>query len=1324
MKFPQHNQSLEIPVANRHPVRQRRGERGFALVITLILLAIITFMAIAFLVVSRSERSSVGTATDHTLAQMAAEAGKEDAIASMVAPMMGFTNRYDFDLGVSTNYINRLGFSSSYGFRDGFKTNVNYEYLVGGGVLSPGDRLQNIANLQLDPRPPVYILNPLTGSNDFRFYLDLNRNRKFEPTGLMVLTNFQNQPIYDGNGQPLFGYVTGDPQYIGGLEFPDRPHSATNRFLYRYAYVVSPAGKTLDVNYIHNYARLLNTAMPAGQDGFLRNMGVGTYEINLASFLVDLNTNYWPYPANNAFGAPYRYEYTDLGTFNRGTAFEDALSVVRYRYGGSMMNQASVRDLLGANGIMAFASDYMDGYSLGPLMLGYYWLGPGQQDTDLNRVTQPWAGAPNLNHFFTVQDLFNPSKTSQAFVDRLNAASSQNSTYDRYTYYRLLSQLGTDSAPDPAERMNLNYDNLVKANNQGVVSSTNFFAWEPNDFFSNATYRLLADAGYNFRNTNIPIYLTNFYTPSVHRLLQVAANLYDATTNTFVPAGTNLLALPSVFRPIFRKDAGNGEVYIVGYVKLVDDSMAYASAPPMVDLKTGINVSLLRTLGTPFNPYVPDSTEPMVSGIPLIVGAKKGWPNFNEFAMQTRVDITRKLQFLKRSGLDKYPYTTNQMLTVTISNVFGVEAWNSYSNAFPRDLQMIAAVDTTATITNQYSQILLSNRMTRGSTPVLMANSWGGYPKTGSAQASFKAPWDVSTNGFLFLTNSTYHHGTRRFIGLSGIFESPSGYPVPQWWLQLHTKVRFILVDTGSRQIVDYVNLDSAEDPLDLAAALSSDGQCGDSYVQDGSPGSMWCTNRGVGVISDAVPTFGVRNQVGVCGGVITRNVQWQQFVNEYPRVSQNAAIDFFRSNVLALPPMYGSRIYPTNECYAPFSPTRSMYISARWQANDPLVHYTIPDLTNLEKTNRVEFVSDNSTIANIGRINERYEPWGGNPISGSASPTKFELTVKDPLVTRSDDWVFPTNKFPNLGWLGRVHRGTPWQTIYLKSPRANLQQWQRWTGNGVQIVNWDGNKKVADDALFSMPNRDRDLLDIFTTVAYKEGSRGRLSVNQKNLAAWSAVLGGVVVITNTVRDADFANDPLLPPKFDGLVIPPAGTHDPTLPPAVVRLVSAINDVRATNRAAAPKQAFQRVGDILEVPELTVGTNTYYVGTYPNGYWAGVSPFLNLGDPSTRSATAADPAARYTYQQKYGINDAAYERIPQQIMGLLQCESEPRFVIYSYGQALKPAPKSVVLSGPYSGICTNYQITAEVATRTVVRIAGSTDKPRVVVESFNVLPPD
>jgi hypothetical protein len=35
----------------------------------------------------------------------------------------------------------------------------------------------------------------------------------------------------------------------------------------------------------------------------------------------------------------------------------------------------------------------------------------------------------------------------------------------------------------------------------------------------------------NLDLNKLQVYPTNYYTPSVHRLLQVAANLYDCTTN-------------------------------------------------------------------------------------------------------------------------------------------------------------------------------------------------------------------------------------------------------------------------------------------------------------------------------------------------------------------------------------------------------------------------------------------------------------------------------------------------------------------------------------------------------------------------------------------------------------------------------------------------------------------------------------------------------------------------------------------------------------------------------------------------------------------------
>ena len=61
--------------------------------------------------------------------------------------------------------------------------------------------------------------------------------------------------------------------------------------------------------------------------------------------------------------------------------------------------------------------------------------------------------------------------------------------------------------------------------------------------------------------------------------------------------------------------------------------------------------------------------------------------------------------------------------------------------------------------------------------------------------------------------------------------------------------------------------------------------------------------------------------------------------------------------------------------------------------------------------------------------------------------------------------------------------------------------------------------------------------------------------------------------------------------------------------------------------------------------------------------------------------------------------------------------------VFAY-QTLRPAANSVVPSGPFAGLCENYQIAAETVIRAVVRVEGAPDNPRVVVEDYNVLPPD
>src|SRR5271170_7849651 len=166
------------------------ARRGIALVITLIMLSVTLVMAIAFLALARRERSSVSTTTDTTTARLAADsalaAAQSQIMANALDASTARTNNglYNFGLLVSTNYYN------SYGFVRGSvnPTNVNY-FSYNKAPFSPDplansvDFIQNVANLQFLPRAPVFIQTNAAGSNDFRFYLDLNRNGQFDDTG-------------------------------------------------------------------------------------------------------------------------------------------------------------------------------------------------------------------------------------------------------------------------------------------------------------------------------------------------------------------------------------------------------------------------------------------------------------------------------------------------------------------------------------------------------------------------------------------------------------------------------------------------------------------------------------------------------------------------------------------------------------------------------------------------------------------------------------------------------------------------------------------------------------------------------------------------------------------------------------------------------------------------------------------------------------------------------------------------------------------------------------------------------------------------------------
>src|SRR5258708_6294657 len=141
--------------------------RGMALVITLILLSVVTFMAITFMVVSRAGRNAVATKTEQIAAEQASKGALEKVKSEGVVAMMLSTNAHNYDLWVSTNYINPAGFFTGISS----PTNVNYDYTANGTPFTLADRLQNPTNLMIDPRPPVFITNRFLRNMDFRYYI-------------------------------------------------------------------------------------------------------------------------------------------------------------------------------------------------------------------------------------------------------------------------------------------------------------------------------------------------------------------------------------------------------------------------------------------------------------------------------------------------------------------------------------------------------------------------------------------------------------------------------------------------------------------------------------------------------------------------------------------------------------------------------------------------------------------------------------------------------------------------------------------------------------------------------------------------------------------------------------------------------------------------------------------------------------------------------------------------------------------------------------------------------------------------------------------------
>lgn len=1491
--------------------------RGVALVITLIMLSVVTITAVAFLAMSRRERLSVSAYGEQIDARYLADTALNRAKGDLLGRMFVSSNRFGYGFAVSTNYRNTnfvLGryFPATGNYRD--LTNVAYS--KGNKPNSVFDfdlnRLADresyaglLGNLYYDPRPPVFVQ---TNANtrfpwEFRYYLDLNRNRRFETNGWVTATDFRGDPVKEEgpNGQlrDRLEYQVGDPEWIGVLEHPDVPHSGTNKFIGRFAYLILPTGRSLDLNFIGNSAKTPNVAgawpvTPANQQltsSYLRNQGVGSWELNLAGFARALNTNVWRVSAL----ADFRYDVATT-VQNTGLAFSDAERVLRFRRNAVTQDNADVfygYELGATAGASQLEEDLVDTYADGPVLrsLGEVLQPSVQLSADDDKVNQPWSGSDERRRFTDINQLFDgtlglggritgqETSTQTALAFR-NAHS--NSTYNSYTFYRAIGQLGTDSPdarfesgfhpayarvftsatdnnlPPPTyfrrAKLNLNYAHDPNGDQLANAAVPALQRWTPLNWFTNAADRLLLTeftnglpivrspeirrrvANDRLRNApyGFPVYgevvapngfLTNYvYDSQVHRLLQVAANIYDyanapADDNLEVGGnpvkadnGTNnyFLQAPHVFRPRFYVDDRDIQrktpVLRIGGYELITNNTG-----KLTDRWLTPQEALLKApQGLPGS--VEPSTDINVFGIPWVVGAKKGLPNFNEGFWQSRVQVTRRMRLVKPVASTTLPdgqgpfsaaaagrgVRGQVQYRVTLTNSVGVEALNSYNFKFPVPVTVQVRLTNHYAIYAEFQNSLkklwpataadvVANQLV--STHSLAANQWLNAESIGVV-TNYVADFILDSASLRAFTPTATNFG---WVDVATA--------APALTLAVTNQMVFSIITTQNPvRVLDVVSMQSVVYETNILRYFGVQTPGSFQPVRTSGEGSgrgeemalMWLTNK-----AGLAGTLGISNQFAVSIGDLRINDQlWR--AGRAPgavfddRDAAKDGLNYFlhptnRPGLTAAQMDELRRKYGGTNFQAGYTPSPVVIFTERRQANDPLVHYlkddllpgytaaalaapsTIPNAYSAEVerngtrmrqdgsvwpviwraaqpnnpltrwTNaalaRIDFRGGTDLASHVtheywtpqirtnpvgksvrlARVQTASAPWGQTPQLGSSATgggakdfSRINLGVKDPQISSPDNWRFlaqssnaPTAlqslSYPNLGWLGRVHRGTPWQTTYLKSAVVALGQESSlqhapWLGLFFGEINswtaWAGNPNTH-------PINDWKLVDLFTTAPNDNAAHGLLGVNQTGLAAWAAVLSGVPVLDNRVNASD--PKPLIlgpdSPELAQIVTGYTNQQSGIVTPGLLTTLVTTNALAQGFNVApvAPGGTFTNLGSILSVPTLSDR-----------------APFL-AADNSGSTVMAAN------------VTDEVVERLPQQILSLLRAD-EPLVTVYAYGQSLKPAPNAFYLRpGNFYGMVTNYVVTGEFATKTLLRFEGTPNAPTTKVEDHRIL---
>jgi hypothetical protein len=418
------------------------------------------------------------------------------------------------------------------------------------------------------------------------------------------------------------------------------------------------------------------------------------------------------------------------------------------------------------------------------------------------------------------------------------------------------------------------------------------------EFFTNQANTLL-EQQFGFGVTNIPIYSTaapsNAYSSSWHYWLQAAANAYDATT----PATNS----PSVFRPLFGWSSNT--LYIVGYTNVTSDFYAQIAAGfKQID-----------------DPTI--TTNDNVWGIPWVVGMKGSPPAFNEYSYVTDVMAQRQLFFQRAiSGgqidTNRPPIFTNQIFILSVSNVFGLEAWNYSPSNFPDPVTIVLSNQVSVFLTNNYNwgtnyEFTVSTN--------LIIDSWPGTDSP--SNASFIVPmftnvvpmlpsyWSDSTEQFVLLNPTNYN--VEESILPSDLRQM--GWPEHNWTLSISNDLMYVLIDNRTSLILDFLNLGGVENLIPISEALEN--QPGFGGIGEDNLTIYWETNDATD-LSNSPMSAGLTNQI----------------------LEAEARDPTWALNLVGL----GNSPAPILAC--PFNLGSSLVLESSWQTIKPILHYTAGDLS------------------------------------------------------------------------------------------------------------------------------------------------------------------------------------------------------------------------------------------------------------------------------------------------------------------------------------------------------------------------------------------